>query len=124
MTIVAAQSGTKVERADFYDGLFTVTQSRRLTTLTLTEQLDCSRKARAAQKKPKSRKLWGDGKGAFRTSGKYSAATVRGTKWLVQDSCAGTLTRVLKGIVAVRDTGRRKTIILRAGKRYLAKARR
>ena len=32
--------------------------------------------------------------GKFRTSGKYSAATVRGTKWLVQDSCAGTLTRV------------------------------
>ena len=42
-------------------------------------------------KKPKTRKLWGDGKGNFRTTGKYSAATVRGTKWLVQDSCTGTL---------------------------------
>ena len=28
-------------------------------------------------------KLWGSGKGKFRTTGKYSAATVRGTIWLV-----------------------------------------
>jgi hypothetical protein len=49
---------------------------------------------------------------------------VRGTKWLVQDSCAGTLTRVAKGVVAVRDNVRRKTIILRAGKKYLARPRR
>ena len=71
-----------------------------ITTLTLTEALAPapSGRARAAAKKPKTRKLWGDGKGAFRTSGKYSAATVRGTKWLVQDSCAGTLTRVTQGV--------------------------
>ena len=29
-------------------------------------------------------KLWGSGKGKFRTNGKYSAATVRGTIWLVR----------------------------------------
>ena len=33
----------------------------------------------------------GQGKGAFRTTGNYSAATIRGTEWLVQDTCAGTL---------------------------------
>jgi hypothetical protein len=32
---------------------------------------------RLGGKKPKSRKLWGDGKGKFRTKGSYSAATVR-----------------------------------------------
>ena len=79
-------------------------------------------KASAAQtKKAKKRKLWGNGKGSFRTSGKYSAATVRGTQWLVEDSCAGTLTRVTVGVVAVKH--RKKTILVRAGKRYLAKAR-
>jgi hypothetical protein len=46
---------------------------------------------------------------------------VRGTKWLVQDSCAGTLTRVTKGAVTVRDLVKRKTVIVRAGKRYVAK---
>ena len=63
-----------------------------ITELKLTEPLaPCSKRARAAAKKPKSRKLWGTGKGKFRTVGNYSAATVRGTRWLVQDTCAGTL---------------------------------
>jgi hypothetical protein len=66
----------------------------------------------------------GDGSGSFRTSGRYSSATVRGTKWLVQDSCAGTLTRVVRGVVAVRDDVRRRTVVLRAGKKYLARPRR
>ncbi len=97
------------------------------TDLTLNEALaKCPKKhaPAAAKKKPKTRKLWGDGSGSFRTRGQYSAATVRGTRWLVQDSCAGTLTRVKKGMVAVRDNVRKKTIVLRAGKHYLAKPRR
>ena len=60
------RAGAAPERAKFWDGIFKVTQSRGITTLTLTEQLaPCSSKARAAQKKkPKTRKLWGDGKGS------------------------------------------------------------
>ena len=58
------------------------------------------------------------GKGKFRTKGQYSAATVRGTKWLVQDTCTTTLTRVTEGVVSVRDKVERKTITLRAGKSY------
>ena len=50
-------------------------------------------------------------------------ATVRGTKWLVQDSCAGTLTRVTKGAVTVRDNVKHTTVVVRAGKRYLARPR-
>ena len=107
--------------------MFKVTQSATTTDLTLNEPLaSCAKKktARAAAKtKPKTRKLWGDGKGKFRTRGQYSAATVRGTKWLVQDSCAGTLTRVTQGVVSVRDQVKKKTLTLRAGKRYLAKPR-
>ena len=54
--------------------------------------------------------LWGNGKGKFRTNGKYSSATVRGTIWLVEDRCEGTLTRVRRGTVAVRDFKRKKTV--------------
>ncbi|MEA2143036.1 MAG: hypothetical protein QOI64_1466 [Solirubrobacteraceae bacterium] len=74
--------------------------------------------------KRKVRHLWGRGTGSFRTGGKRSAATVRGTWWLVEDRCDGTLTRVKTGRVDVRDLRLRKTIRLRAGKRssYLAKA--
>jgi len=114
--------GRRPQRATFYGGIFRITQSGATATLTLSEPLaPCRKRANAAQRKPKKRKLWGDGKGKFRTKGRYSAATVRGTKWLVEDSCAGTLTRVTRGVVAVRDTRKRKTVLVRAGKRYLAK---
>ena len=76
------------------------------------------------QKKPKSRKLWGDGKGKFRTKGRYAAATVRGTKWLVQDACTTTLVRVTQGSVSVRDQVRKRNVIVRKGKSYTARARR
>ena len=115
----------KVQIATFYGGIFQVSQVGKVLDLKLTEALAaCPKKGKAAAaqtKKAKKRKLWGDGKGAFRTTGKYSAATVRGTKWLVEDSCAGTLTRVASGVVAVRAG--KKTVLVRAGKKYLAKPR-
>ena len=69
------------------------------------------------------RRLWGEGKGSFRTAGRRSTATVRGTQWLVEDRCDGTLTRVKRGRVDVRDIRLKKTIRLRAGKRFLYLAR-
>jgi hypothetical protein len=118
----------KVQTVQLYSGQFKVTQPGHVTQFALNGPLArCPRgkaAAAAAKKKPKTRRLWGDGKGSFRTKGRYSAATVRGTRWLVQDSCAGTLTRVVRGVVAVRDNVRHKTVVVRAGKRYLARARR
>jgi hypothetical protein len=116
--------GGAVQTTKFYAGLFRVTQPGGVTQLELTERLAPCGRASAAAKKPKTRRLWGDGGGSFRTKGQYSSATVRGTKWLVQDSCAGTLTKVVRGVVSVRDAVRHKTVILRAGKRYLARPRR
>jgi hypothetical protein len=80
--------------------------------------------AKKRKSKRKVRRLWGRGEGSFRTGGRRSSATVRGTYWLVEDRCDGTLTRVRQGRVDVRDFRLRKTIRLRAGKRsiYLAKA--
>ena len=82
--------------------------------------------AKKKKKGPKSvlGKLWGSGKGKFRTSGKYSSATVRGTIWLVEDRCDGTLTKVTRGTVQVRDLRRKKTVTVRAGHSYLARAQR
>jgi hypothetical protein len=119
-----SKHGGKAETAKFYDGLFKITQSGGTTDLTLNEALAPCGKASAAAKKPKARKLWGDGSGSFRTRGQYSAATVRGTKWLVQDSCSGTLTKVLKGVVSVRDTVKNKTILVKAGHSYTARPKR
>jgi hypothetical protein len=108
--------------AKFYDGIFKLSQSGGVTTLSLSEKLTGCKKASAAAKKPKTRKLWGDGKGKFRTRGQYSAATIRGTKWLVTDTCTSTITKVTQGSVNVRDAVKKRTVIVRAGKSYTARA--
>lgn len=72
-------------------------------------------------KKP-VRRLWGKGKGRFRTRGRYSSGTVRGTNWLTEDFCDGTRTRVVAGVVQVYDLVTKKWIILKPGQSYFAKA--
>jgi hypothetical protein len=59
-------------------------------------------------------------KGKFSTKGKYSAATVLGTKWTVADRCDGTLTHDITDSVKVTDFVHHKTITLHAGQSYLA----
>jgi len=59
--------------------------------------------------------------GKFRTTGRYAAATVRGTIWTIADKCNGTLTHDVTDSVAVTDFVHHKTIILHAGQSYLAK---
>jgi hypothetical protein len=127
--VSTADNGSLTQLAWFYDGIFKVGQTRGakpITDLALAETLaKCPKakrgKASAAAKKKKTRKLWGEGKGGFRTSGRHSSATIRGTKWLVTDSCAGTRTRVVQGTVLVRDFKRKRNVVVRAGKSYLAR---
>ena len=128
MTIVAAsddEGGT--DTAVFYGGIFRIGQSRGdepTTILTMTERLRCPKAGNAniAAKGKKKRRRWGDGERKFRTKGEHSAATVVGTKWLVEDRCKSTLTRVVRGRVSVRDFAKKKTVIVRAGKTYVARA--
>jgi hypothetical protein len=78
----------------------------------------------SASRSKRVRKLWGrDRGGRFRSHGRHSHATVRGTRWLTVDRCDGTLTRVTDGSVAVRDYARHRTVVVRAGHSYVAKSR-
>jgi CSLREA domain-containing protein len=111
-----------------YDGVFKLTQTKGkkpLTTLTLTGKLQCGGggKAHSALKKKRKRRLWGNGKGHFRTKGRNSAATVLGTKWYVEDTCKGTKVVVRRGKVRVTQFRPKKTIIVKAGHSYFAKRR-
>ena len=68
-------------------------------------------------------------RGRIRTRGRYGAATVRGTRWTTVDRCdshprPGTLVVVSKGLVAVRSFVLRQTVLVPAGARLLAPARR
>lgn len=67
------------------------------------------------------RKLWGNGNGKFRTTGRFSSATVRGTIWQIADRCDGTLVTVRRGRVEVFDNVRKRRVVLRAGQSYLAR---
>ncbi len=137
---------TRTQRAEFYRGIFQIRQRRaRLPTTDIHLRSanyvrDCGSAARAAtaasasgpfdvfaaQARRRSKKvvsrLWGNGKGRFRTIGRHSAATVRGTTWLTEERCDGTLTRVTRGVVSVRDNRARRTVTVRAGRSYLARA--
>jgi hypothetical protein len=123
-----------IQDGEFVGGVFQVLQSRRAKARGLTELRlkgggfgRCrgrSGKAEASARRRVIRRLRANTRGRFRTRGRHSSATVRGTVFTVEDRCDGTLTKVKRGKVAVRDFRRRKTIIVRAGKRYLARASR
>ena len=123
-----------IQFARVADGLFQVLQSRRRTRGTTELRLKgssfrrCGVGARGTQANAAGRRLSRrtirrlrtSAGGRFRTRGRHSAATVRGTVWITADRCDGTLTRVIRGRVAVRDFRRRRTIGVRSGKSYLA----
>lgn len=130
---VAPGTRRRNQSASFSAGLFTVLQARSrrpITELRLKggdfrscrESAGSSRAGAAQRRRRTIRRLRGRGRGRFRTRGRYSAATVRGTDFTVEDRCDGTLTRVRRGVVVVRDFRRRRTITVRAGRSYLAKA--
>src|SRR5262249_34745409 len=139
MTAAANRAG-KTQSGTFYAGIFATKQrlaSRKqpkakaaLTTDLIVKGASpktcTSGRAPASAKKKKKKlgSLWGDAHGRFRTVTRSSAATVRGTKWLTEDRCDGTLTKVLRGVVAVQDFGRKRTVSVRAGHSYFARAQR
>ena len=123
----------RTQSGDFRAGTFQVLQSRRKSAKGLTElrlngvelpRLRQGRRGPSPLRAARCRRLRGTAKGRFRTRGRYSSATVRGTTWEVADRCDGTLTKVTRGKVAVRDFRRGRTVLVRAGKSYLARARR
>ena len=67
--------------------------------------------------------LWGkDNQGKYRTHGRNSVATVRGTEWSTAETCAGTVTRVMRGAVSVLDKTSGHRTLVRAGHSHLARS--
>lgn len=86
--------------------------------------------ARAAARRPGARakrvirRLWGSGRGRFRTRGRHAAAVVRGTRWLTADRCDGTVVRVREGVVAVTPArGGRRVLVGRGQSRLVGRRR-
>lgn len=113
-----------VQDAQFYDGAFKVTQSAsrpvaqiRLAGGRLAACSAASGDFAPHRKLPHKvlRLLWASGSGKFETVGRYSAATVLGTKWLTEDFCDGTLVEVSRGVVFVENLATHATVTVRAG---------
>ncbi|MFI5003423.1 MAG: fibronectin type III domain-containing protein, partial [Solirubrobacterales bacterium] len=133
-TATTASSKGMLQSGDFGAGLFKLLQGRKQQGLTNLDIIDthsarqvCATrgKARIAAGHPSSKvlgRLNASGHGHFSARGQYSAATVRGTIWSVANRCDGTLTRVKRGVISVRDFRRRKTFTLFTGQSYLARA--
>jgi hypothetical protein len=121
--LTSTAAGGATQTAAFYQGRAVVGQTRAatpVTTLTLSGPLVCPRR-KASAKGPPTRSLWGSGTGNYRTIGRFAAAAVRGTTWLTQDTCRGTLVRATSGTVSVLDKVKHRTVTVRAGQSYLAK---
>jgi phosphodiesterase/alkaline phosphatase D-like protein len=132
----AADSKGHTQTANFGGSQFKITQKRAakpLTDITLTggDFTGCFPRIlgkgtadvfAAGRRKWSRRRLWGNGHGRFRTRGRHGTATVRGTHWMTEDRCDGTLVRVKRGLVEVRDLERRRTVMVGAGEQYFAKS--
>ena len=127
LTSAADQQGS-AQSAQISQGIFQILQEggpEPVTDLALRGgRFAACPSAVAAQSRSRVvRQLFGKGKGRFRTVGKFATASVRGTEWLTQDRCDGTLVRVLEGLVEVFDRVLNRTVLVQAGARYLARRR-
>jgi hypothetical protein len=129
VTLESVSATGTLQRANFAGATFKLGQpASGITTLTLKggHFSVCSTKGTrrlgsAVAKTTVVRSLWGNGHGEFTTTGRYAAATVRGTIWETQDRCDGTRIFVKQNTVSVVDLVLKKTITLHAGQSYLAK---
>jgi hypothetical protein len=127
----------KTQSGKFGGAVFKIHQSKSgsgkgLTTVMMVEsafkgapnQSTCNVTGSGARAAAVSKKviqlLHASAHGKFRTSGRYAAATVRGTSWSMAALCGGTVTPDFTDSVVVTDFIRHKQVILHPGQSYFA----
>ncbi len=132
-TIVINVPGNAVtgatQTATLSKGIFRVSQSRRGAKASTSIRLQTPRgkkRACAARKGPPKgivRTLNGNVNGSFAVDGAAARATVRDGSWTLTDTCKGTRVKNVRGRVTVKVKRSRRTVTVRPGRSYLAKAR-
>jgi len=123
--VVQAATATagKLQAGVFDGGLFQINQAQTLGGLIdLRVQGASTAGCVAGQASRVLALLHASVSGSFQTQAKYSAATVRGTEWTTIEQCDGTLTRVQRGAVQVRNLRTGQTTVVPAGQSYLARS--
>ena len=136
VSLTTARGAGVTQTGTFRAGIFQVRQSRTghgMTDIVLRggSFASCpkatarSSRTASAAAAHKVRRLWSkDRHGRFRTYGRSSIATVRGTSWYTEDRCDGTLTRVSSGKVLVRERKTGRSRLVTRGHSFLARAAR
>ncbi|HSD25198.1 MAG TPA: hypothetical protein VLB79_12820 [Solirubrobacterales bacterium] len=122
-----------------WDGLIRIEQPgdrNAAATARLVEKLRCGkakgRKAAAGKSSgavatksgKRRRRVWGSGRGNYKTQGSGGTGSVRGTTWLTKDTCRGTFFKVTDGIgISVFDFDLGQTFDLGPGQSYFARNR-
>src|SRR3954452_5970781 len=140
----AAAGSAPVQSAQFAGAIFQIKQQRRArskkarlrqgnrptTDVVLVTAAGADRQCRGGAPpvglgslKGVVRAISGSGNGRFRTVGGASTTSTSGGNWNVRDRCNGTVTSVGRGQARVFDRARNKTVIVRAGQSYFARAR-
>lgn len=141
VSVTAAEPGGKTETGQFFGGRFVLTQEKNGTVVAVLSGGNFSvcptarerahkaaaagiggRAHEAASGKHSVRKLWANAHGKFSTRGNYAAGAVQGTEWLTDDLCEGTLIKVTRDKVAVKNLVNHKHLVVKQGHHYLAKA--
>jgi hypothetical protein len=128
VVLETAVAGGESQTGTFWGGKFQVRQSdsgKGMTTIALRggDFSSCGSGVKSRSVGTVQRKLWGKDKGGrFKTSGKGSVATVRGTAWYTADTCKGTLTKVSHGAVLVRERGTGRTMVCKHGMSFFGRA--
>jgi hypothetical protein len=101
--LIGAIGGDRVARGEFWAGAFIATQKRRTKVIDLElaggDFSGCGKARSAANRRRIARRLKANAKGPFRTTGRHTAGTVRGTKWTTADRCASSTIETEKGAV-------------------------
>ncbi len=131
LDLITALPGGHTQAATIWGGTFSVGQSARdsgnTVLTTAIAPLACPKPAKGRASAARSsgagkRSLWArDNHGQYSTHGANSVATVLGTEWETLETCSGTVTRVRRGKVRVRDLHRHRTVTVTAGHSYLAR---
>jgi hypothetical protein len=131
VTVVAATYGHgHTATGQAYGGLFRITQrlttfGTEVTVMTLAgpKPTGCAARAARAARPRRHRALTFRDPGPFKTIGIYAwgrGQAASKTTWLTEDTCAGTLIKVVRGTVIFDDIPHHRKFLLQAGQSFLA----
>ena len=124
--LTAALEGARVASADVSGDAATVDQTsgRTVTTELTVKRPACSAQARFPVAQIRDRRVRINTRrrrGRWKVRGEYSIGASFGTDWTTIDGCSETTTIVRRGRVKVFDRAKRRTVVVRAGHRYVAR---